>query len=145
MVIFFTLFITYQKEIIMAKKKKAKWPYKFVRKDQVDELHRESTQDLLVKSHKQQKETAALIKQKKENHAIQDLKDQIKDHTSMHENNEEISKLAAQIKDLRDEVKEEIADIIEDKKALDGGFNDSIKASKEMQKVITKILSGRDL
>ena len=129
----------------MAKKKKKKWPYKYVRPEQVEDLNKESNDELLLKAHKQQKEVAAYEKQKKDDTTLKDLRAQIKEHKEGHEHRARISELLEEKKMLEAEINEEIIEVIEDKKALEGGHRDSIKSSKEMLKIITTILSNRQV
>lgn len=127
----------------MAKAKKKKWKYKYLRPEQVDELMNEKTEDLLLKAHKQQTAINVLEKQKKDDEQLKQLRADIKLHKDNHENRAKIKELNEEKKLLESEINEEIEDTILDKKALEGGHKDSINSSKEMLKAITSILSRR--
>lgn len=129
----------------MARKKKKKFPYKYLRPEQLEELNSQSNDELLLESHKQQKEVSAYEKLKKDDTTLSDLKKQISEHKKNHDNRKRLTELANEKKELEDEIKSEIEDVILDKKELEGGHNDNIKASKERLKAITKILSDRQV
>lgn len=127
----------------MAKKKKEKFPYKFLRPDQLDEL-RNMSNDELVKEHlKENKNIKTLKKQKKDDHQIEQLKKEIKEHREEHEDMAKVKELQAEIKDIKKGIDLEIEDTLLDKKELSRGWSDTIKAHQERADVIFKLLDER--
>lgn len=128
----------------MAKKpKKEKSPYKYLRPEEVEDLEKASTAELLKMHMTESKNHQAARRQKREDSTLKDLNDQIKKHRDDNMP-EEVKTLRLRIKELKDEVDEEISEIIEDKKALNKGFNDTIKAFGEKVDVILRILAKRN-
>jgi hypothetical protein len=127
----------------MARKKKEKFPYKFLRPDQLEELQRMTTDDLIKEHLRENKKLKALKRQKKDDHQIADLKKQIDDHRSSHEDQAQVKELQEEIKELKKSIDLEIADILSDKKDLTKGWNDSIKAHQERADVIFKLIDDR--
>lgn len=128
----------------MAKKeKKKKFPYKFIRPEELEEMERMTTADLLKLHVKENQNLAASRRQKKENMDLVSLTGQIK---KFREENmpKEVKILQDQIKQMKAEVDEEISELIEDKKALTKGFNDTIKAFAERVDVVLKLLAQRN-
>lgn len=128
----------------MAKQKKEKFPYKFLRPDQLDELRALNNQELISEHLKENKNIKALRRQKKDDHQITDLKKQIDEHRQGHEDQGEVKNLQEEIKELRKNIDLEIADVIADKKDLTKGWTDTIKAHQERADVIFKLLDDRN-
>lgn len=128
----------------MAKKeKKKKFPYKFIRPEELEEMERMSTAELLKLHVKENQNLAASKRQKRENMEIVTLAGQIKKHRE--ENMPaEVKMLQEQIKEMKAEVDEDIQELIEDKKALTKGFNDTIKSFAERVEVVLKLLAQRN-
>lgn len=124
-------------------KKKNKSKLKYLRPEQVEELRKMTTDELLLKSHKQQKAVEGQIKAKKEHAGLESLKAQIKDHKERSDDMEKVKKLRSEANELAKEVLAEIEETVENKKALEGGFRDDINREKEMLKIITKLISER--
>ena len=117
--------------------------YKYLRPEEVEELERASTAELLKMHMAESKNHQAARRQKKEDQTLKSLGEQIKKHRE--ENTpEEVKTLKLRIKELKEEVDEDISEILEDKKALNKGFNDTIKAFGEKVDVILKILAKRN-
>lgn len=127
----------------MARKKKEKFPYKFLRPDQLEELQRMSNEELIKEHLRENKNLKALKKQKKDDHQIADLAKQIKKHREEHESQEEVKEMQIEIKEIKKTIDLEIADLLSDKKDLTKGWNDSIKAHQERADVIFKLIDDR--
>lgn len=127
----------------MAKKEKKKFPYKFIRPEELEEMEKMTTPELLKLNVKENQNLTAAKRQKKDDPSLSSLSSQIKKHRE--ENMpDEVKVLQDRIKELKAEVDEEISELIEDKKALTKGFNDTIKSFAERVDVVLKILGKRN-
>lgn len=128
----------------MAKKRKKKWPYKYVRPDQYDEMSRMSNEELVDLALRKDTNAKAEAKNKKNSEAIKSLAKDINAHRKHHEETsdkfEEAKEAFEEQKAIRDS---DINDLIEDKKALEKGYSDTIKQFKEECGVALKILKER--
>lgn len=127
----------------MAKKKKDKFPYKFIRPDQLEDIQRMSNDELIKEHLKENKFMRSLKKQRKEDPQILDLTKQIKEHRENHEDQGEIKRMQEEIKEMKKTMDVEIADVISDRRDLNKGWSDTIKAHQERADVIFKILDDR--
>lgn len=127
----------------MAKKKKERFPYKFIRPDQLEDLQKMSNDELIKEHLKENKHLRALKRQRKEDPQILELVKEIKDHRENHEDMQAIKEKQAEIKEMRKTMDLEIIDTINDKKELAKGWNDTIKAHQERADVIFKLLDDR--
>lgn len=127
----------------MARKKKEKFPYKFLRPDQLEELQRMTTDDLIAEHLRENKNLRAAKRQKKDDHQIAAWKKQIDEHRAEHEDQVEVKELQNQVKELKKNIDLEIADVLADKRDLTKGWNDTIKAHQERADVIFKLIDDR--
>lgn len=112
----------------------------------VDEYLRLSSLDenqLLKEMRKALKAQKIEKNRKRDDETLTELKAIIKKHKENHDLKKEIEDLKAQIKDLKQTMEEEIEETILNKKDLEGGYNDSIKSFKEVEKVVNIILDTR--
>ena len=124
------------------KPKKDKFPYKFIRPDQLDELKRKTDENLL-KDHLFESRAILIVnKQKKDDATLKDLKDQVKKHRDA---DEDLKKAKEQVKQAREACDEEIKETIEDKKALESGYREQAGTHKELVKAIQIILEDRKI
>lgn len=129
------------------KKKSQKSENKFLRTEEVEELRKMSSQDLLKNYLKENKALRIKNRKHKEDSEIKDLKEQIKKHreTTVPEKTlKEIAELKARLKEIKDEVDEGIQDLKAELKELNKDHNNDKGASKEKIKLIQSILDGRD-
>lgn len=124
--------------------KKIKFPYKYLRPEQLEDLRRMKTDDLIKEHLSESRAVRNLEKQKKEDTTIQDLAASVKEHKESHDLVSDVKKLQEEIKELRDQINSEIEEDIKDLAALRKGWTDTIKASKERAAVILKLLEDRN-
>lgn len=122
------------------KQKKEKFPYKIIRPEHVDELRTKTTDELLKEYLSQNKKIQIVSKQKKDDSKLKEIKSRIKEHRN---NSTELQDAKESLKELKQEVDEEIRDDLEDKKALEGGYRDEIRGFKETIDAIQSIIEKR--
>jgi hypothetical protein len=126
----------------MAKPKKEKWPYKHIKPDTVAAL-RSKTDDLLLKDYLfENKAIKVISKSQKDDSTLTDLKKQVKKHRDA---DTTLQKKKDELKELRESIDEEISEIVEDKKALEGGYREQKAEHKELIKAIEGILESRKI
>ena len=127
----------------MAKKKREKFPYKFIRPDQLEDLQRMSNDELIKEHLKESKNIKVLKKQRKDDPQITALTKEIKDHREGHEDMQSVKEMQAEIKEIKKTIDLEIVDTITDRRELSKGWSDTIKAHQERSDVIFKLLDDR--
>ena len=128
----------------MAKKKKTKWPYKFVTAGNLDEFNNMSNEDLLKEILRYDVNVKAETKNKKDSEALKEEKATINEHRKWYQESSKAFRDAEEELKLQKQARDEdIAESIENKAALEKGFNDSIKNFKEHCDVAMKILRSR--
>ena len=132
----------------MAKgKKKEKFPYKFLRVEELNELRKLSTEKLFREQLKENKDLKALKRQKKDDPIISDLDKQIKEHrekATTDEHKRELLELKDRVKEIKAEIDQDIQELLEDRKAEKKGWNDALKPHKEKIEAILKIIEERE-
>lgn len=129
----------------MAKKQKNKFPYKYLRPDQLEELKDMSNEELIKEHLSEQKNIRRVRKAKKEDHVLQDLNKQIKEHRESHQDTSKIKEIQSEIKEMKKAIDLEIEDTILDRREASGGWNDLIKSHVERGEAIFKILDERGI
>ena len=128
----------------MAKKKKDKWPYKFVRKDTVEELQGLSYAELLERVLGYDTNVKAETMNKKRNTVIKENSGTINKHRKQYVSTSKAFEDARlefeHQKELRDE---DILEFIEEKADMEKGYNEAINGFKEHFSVAMKILKER--
>ena len=115
----------------MAKKKEKKWKYKFLTEEQFEE-YKEYSKDQIIDELKTRLSYLDDNKNKKKfSEELKSLRGEIKEHRANWEGNDEIEDLQEQIKDLKNKRDAEIEETLEDKTALEGGYQDAIKSAEE--------------
>lgn len=128
----------------MAKKKKAKWPYKFVTPHGLEEFNNMDEDELIKKVLQYDTNAKAEAKNKKNSQALKDARASVNEHRKHYENTSEDWAKAKGAFDAQKEIRDnEIFDAIEEKSALESGFNDSIKNFTEHRDVAMKVLKER--
>ena len=127
----------------MAKKQKEKFPYKFLKPDELYDLKKLSTEELLKLHLKSVKNVKMAKKDKKEDSEIESLTKDIKKHRENHADMDEVKRLSLEIKDIKKSIDVEIEDLIADKKELTQTRNDAIKAHQEKADAILRIIDER--
>lgn len=126
----------------MARKQKKEKTYKFLTGDQIEALHKKSDEELLREHLSETKAIKSLARQKKEDPTLSQLKKEIKEHRDKN-TPDRVKELREEIKEIKKEVDEEIPEIIEDKKALEKGYNENIAIHRERADAIQKIIDDR--
>lgn len=111
--------------------------------ERIDELSRMTIEELHTEFLKAKKNELGSKKQKKNDHTLTALKDKIKEYRSTNET-DEMKKMKEDLKAAKAAVDEDIKDDIEDKKALESGYNGQIKEFVKEQKNILKIIGQRE-
>ena len=127
-------------------RKKEKFPYKYLRPEQLDELRDMKTGDLLKEHVKEGKNMRAIKKMQKEDSTLIDLDRQIKDHrldSLTDELKKEIQGIKDRLKEIKEEIDSEIQEELADRKELKKGYRDQFKAHQERDEVILTILEKR--
>lgn len=119
--------------------KKDKYPYKFLPQVTFEEYKALGKMALIEEIKSQHGNWEVSVKMKKESLELKSIKTEIKEFKDGHEP-EGLKELMDEIKALREKRDEEIEDLLEDKKALEGGFNDAINARKEAVEVLLTLL-----
>lgn len=128
----------------MAKKKKTKWPYKYVSVDKVNELENLSKEALLQQALRFDTNLKAEEKNKKTSETLSSLKKTISQHNKHWADSNEGFNRAKDDFDYQKEIRDaEISDTLEDKKDIEAGFNDVIKNFKEHRDVCMKLLKAK--
>ena len=71
---------------------------------------------------------------------MKEIKERVRQHR---EGSEELKTAKESLKEVRENVDEEIRDDLEDKKALEGGYRDELRGFKEMQHAIQSLIERR--
>lgn len=128
----------------MAKKKKAKWPYKYVSPHTLDELRDLSDEDLLKKVLQYDTNTKAEQKNKKDSAIIKENGEVIRKHRKQYEEmSQEFEDAKVAYEAAKEQRDEEIKEFIEEKADVEKSFNDAIKNFKEHREVCIKLLKER--
>lgn len=112
----------------------------------VDEYLRLSSLDenqLLKEMRKALKAQRVEKAKKKDDQTLNELKDLIKKHKENHDLKKDVEDLKLELAKIKEQIEEDIEEAILDKKSLEGGYNDSIKSFKEVEKIINIILDTR--
>ena len=111
--------------------KKKKWKYKFLTEEKFQE-YQNYTKDQIIE---ELKVRVAYIDenktQKKHSESLKEIRSEISEHRKNWEDSDEIEHLQAEIKAIKEKRDAIIEELLEDKKALEGGFNDAIKSGQE--------------
>lgn len=128
----------------MAKKKKNKWPYKFVSPGTFDELQNLSDKELLDRVLRYDTNVKAETKNKKASAIVKENAEVINKHRKQYvEHSQTFEEARANFdheKILRDA---DVLECIEEKADVEKGFNDAIKNFKEHFSVAMKLLKER--
>ncbi len=127
-------------------RKKEKFPYKYLRPEQLEEIREMKTSDLLKEHVKEGKNMRAIKKMQKEDSTLIDLDKQIKEHRQdalTDDLKKEIQTMKDRMKEIKAEIDEEILELLEDRKELKKGYRDQFKAHQERDEVILTVLEKR--
>ena len=117
----------------MAKKKKK---YKWVEEDKLEEYKNLSEVDLIAKIKKQHAYLETAQKKKKDSSVLKELRGEVNEFRKIWkkkypEKVKEIEDLKADIKAIESKRDAKIMEDLDEKKLMEGGFNDSIAGAKE--------------
>lgn len=130
----------------MAKKKKQpKWKYKYVSEEKFEEYQNMSEDELVQTLKEQSAYHKKCVREKAGSDLLKELKSEIAEFRKLWaeknpDSMEEIFQLKEQIKEIEEKRDSDIADDLEEKKDLEGGFNDAIKGAQEHVNVIVEVL-----
>lgn len=109
----------------------------------IKELMGMTVEELNSEFLKAKKNEIASKKQKKDHSELNALKDKIKEYRATNET-KEMKDMKEALKIAKQELDSEIQEDIEDKKALESGFQSQIKSFVKEQKIILKIIRDRE-
>ena len=112
----------------MAKKKK--YPYKYIRPEQLDEYKDMGRENLIDSIMEKNAQLETCVSAKKNNGYLKELGKEISEFRKEH-STQELIDLEQELKEQKESRDEEIEDSIGEKKDIEGGLNDAINANKE--------------
>lgn len=126
-------------------KKKNKWKYKYVSEEKFQEYENMSEEELVDSLKKQSAYHKQCIREKKGSETLKELRAEINEYKkkwadSNPEAMADIEGLKEQIKEIEAKRDEKIADDLEEKKDLEGGFRDAINGAQEHINVMVDLL-----
>lgn len=116
---------------------------KYLRPEQVEEFEQMDNETLFKELNQAMKAVLVESNRKRDDVKLNEIKKEIKDHMDKHSLRKELEELKLQVKELKESIEDEIEELILDKKAIEGGFRDSIGSFKETRDVLFNILRDR--
>jgi len=119
---------------------KQQWPWKFLTKDQMD-IYKSMSKTEVVETLKVKADYLDQMKKdKKGSQSLKDFRQEINEFRKSYDGNKDIEDIQAELKAAKEKRDSDIDELIESKKALEGGFSDHIKGAEEHRDALIKVM-----